>query len=119
MEYNFYPVSSGVVNFKVRAAHDAHIALTSGPSESDDNMVEVFIGGWSNQKSVIRRNKQKPEKAEADTPNVLNGGEFRGFWIRWYEGVSFSFIYNCGDIDDGVEINLKICYSCSLIRIGQ
>lgn len=99
MEYNFYPVSAGVVNFKVRAAHDAHLALTSGPSESETHMIEVFIGGWSNQKSVIRRNKQKPEKAEANTPDVLNGGEFRGFWIRWYEGVSSFSLFTLEILD--------------------
>lgn len=82
MEYRFYPVSGGVVRFKVRAANDAHIALTSGPAESDP-MIEVFIGGWNNQKSVIRKNRTKPDVVEADTPNFLNAGEYRGFWVRW------------------------------------
>lgn len=82
LEYQFYPVGNGLFAFKIRAAHDAHVALTTGPAESDP-MVEVFIGGWSNSKSVIRRNRTKPEKSEVDTPDALNAGEFRGFWIRW------------------------------------
>lgn len=86
LEYAFYPVSNGQFNFKVRAANDAHIALTTGPNQSDP-MIEIFIGGWGNAKSVIRKNRTKPEKAEANTPNVLNAGEFRGFWIRWNNGV--------------------------------
>lgn len=46
-------------------------------------MYEVFIGGWKNSKSVIRKNRSKPDVAELDTPNILSDGEFRGFWIRW------------------------------------
>lgn len=86
MKYNFYPVSNGIFSFKVRAANDAHVILSPGPSDADP-VVEFFIGGWGNSKSVIRRNKTKPEKAEANTPDVLNAGEFRGFWIRWFDGV--------------------------------
>uniref|UniRef100_A0A1L8DYN2 Putative farnesoic acid 0-methyl transferase n=2 Tax=Nyssomyia neivai TaxID=330878 RepID=A0A1L8DYN2_9DIPT len=82
LEYRFYPVTNRIVNFKIRAPNDAHVALTTGPSESDP-MLEVFIGGWKNTKSVIRKNRTKPDVVEADTPDVLNAGEFRGFWIRW------------------------------------
>lgn len=49
-------------------------------------MVEIFIGGWGNTKSVIRRNRTKPDKVEVETPNILNGDEFRGFWVRWANG---------------------------------
>lgn len=48
---------------------------------------QVFIGGWGNTKSVIRRNRTKPEKVEIETPDILNGGEFRGFWVRWDGGI--------------------------------
>jgi len=58
LEYNFYPIRSGIVNFKVRAPKDAHIALTTGPAENDP-MVEVFIGGWENSKSIIRKKSNK------------------------------------------------------------
>lgn len=90
MEYQFYPAANGLFSFKVRAAHDCHVALTNGPVQEQDPMVEVFIGGWSNAKSVIRKNRNKPEKAEVDTPNALSAGEFRGFWIRWADGVSLN-----------------------------
>ncbi|GBP45177.1 C3 and PZP-like alpha-2-macroglobulin domain-containing protein 8 [Eumeta japonica] len=86
LQYNFFPVTSGSIQFRVRAPNDAHIALTTGPQESDP-MYEIFIGGWGNTKSVIRRNRTKPDKVEIETPNVLNGGEFRGFWVRWDGGV--------------------------------
>lgn len=86
LEYVFHPVSNGVVNFKVRAANDAHLALTSGPMESEP-MLEVFIGGWKNTKSVIRKNRAKPDVCEVETPDILNPGEFRGFWIKWMDNV--------------------------------
>lgn len=87
LEYQFHPVSGGIVRFKVRAEHDAHLALTTGPAESDP-MIEVFLGGWKNTKSVVRKNRTKPDVVEVDTPGILNAGEFRGFWIRWtHDGI--------------------------------
>ncbi|XP_062548424.1 uncharacterized protein LOC134213403 isoform X2 [Armigeres subalbatus] len=86
LEYQFYPASNGVINFKVRAPNDAHLALTSGPAESEP-MLEVFIGGWKNTKSVIRKNRSKPDVCEVETPDILNPGEFRGFWIKWIDNV--------------------------------
>lgn len=85
--YQFFPANSGQFQFKVRAAHDAHLALVNGPSDAEP-LIEVFIGGWSNSKSVIRKNKQQPEKAENSTPDILSAGEYRGFWIRWADNVS-------------------------------
>jgi len=86
LEYHWYPFSNGVVNFKVRAPNDAHLCLSGAPHDADPT-IEIFIGGWGNSKSVIRRNKTKPEKAENSTPHVLNAGEFRGFWVRVQGGV--------------------------------
>lgn len=86
LEYSFFAAGRDGVVFRVRAGNDAHIALTSTEAESDP-MLEVFIGGWSNSKSVIRKNRTKPEVAEADTPAILDAGEFRGFWIRWTDNV--------------------------------
>ncbi|CAH1179598.1 unnamed protein product [Phaedon cochleariae] len=85
LEYNFFPNSSGFLQFRVRAGNDAHLALTTAAAESDP-MYEVFIGGWGNSKSIIRKNRTKPEVAEVPTPGILNANEFRGFWIRWQNG---------------------------------
>lgn len=68
--------------FRVKAANDAHIALTTSESESNP-MLEIFLGGWGNAKSVIRKNRSKPDVVEEPTPGILSAGEFRGFWIRW------------------------------------
>lgn len=85
LEYHFYPVTRGQIQFRVKASNDAHVALTSQPHEGEP-MYEVFIGGWSNSKSVIRKNRTKPDVAEVETPDILSGDEFRGFWIRWNDG---------------------------------
>uniref|UniRef100_A0A1I8NZK1 Farnesoic acid O-methyl transferase domain-containing protein n=1 Tax=Stomoxys calcitrans TaxID=35570 RepID=A0A1I8NZK1_STOCA len=84
LEYKFFPVSHGVFTFKIRAPNDAHLALTSQPKERLP-MYEVFIGGWANTKSVIRRNRQQPDVVQVATPKILSSSEYRGFWIRWQE----------------------------------
>lgn len=114
MEYTFLPVTAGSILFKVQAANDAHVALTSGPNETGPlyevsggagrgferrrsrvspircNSVhfvfQIFIGGWGNAKSAIRKNKEKPEVAIVDTPGILSASEPRGFWMRWNHG---------------------------------
>lgn len=82
LEYSFFPNNSGFLQFRVKAPHDAHIALCSQAAEVDP-MYEIFIGGWGNTKSIIRKNRTKPEVAEVPTPNILSDAESRGFWVRW------------------------------------
>lgn len=84
MEYRFYPVTSQTLKFSVKSPNDAHIALTPGPAEANP-MYEIFIGGWQNSKTVIRKNRDKPDVVELDTPAILSGGEFRSFWITFYD----------------------------------
>nr|XP_016927675.1 C3 and PZP-like alpha-2-macroglobulin domain-containing protein 8 [Drosophila suzukii] len=86
LEYQFFPASGGVFTFKVRSPKDAHLALTPAPEENGP-IFEIFLGGWENTKSVIRKDRQKPEVAEVPTPGILDAGEFRGFWVRWYDNV--------------------------------
>ncbi|XP_058808970.1 LOW QUALITY PROTEIN: C3 and PZP-like alpha-2-macroglobulin domain-containing protein 8 [Phymastichus coffea] len=85
LEYQFYPVTGGQIQFRVKAPHDAHITLTTGPFENNP-MWEVFIGGWKNSKSVIRKNRTKPDVTEVNTFDFLSSNEYRGFWIRWSGG---------------------------------
>ncbi|XP_071444531.1 uncharacterized protein [Hetaerina americana] len=85
LEYTFFPLNQGSLRFRVKAANDAHIALTTGPSECEP-MYEIFLGGWGNTKSALRRDRQKPDKAEAETPNVVTADEEREFWVRWTDG---------------------------------
>lgn len=85
LEYQFYPFN-GLLNFKVRAPNDAHVVLAGNPNDAFP-VIEIFLGGWANTKSIIRYNKAKPEVAECDTPYILNAGEYRGFWIRVTQGI--------------------------------
>ena len=48
---------------------------------------QIVIGGWRNTKSVIRLNREIPNKAEALTPYILSDAVYHGFWIRWKGGL--------------------------------
>lgn len=87
LQYQFYPFRNGIFQFRVRAANDAHLIL-AGQANETHPVIEVFIGGWQNSKSIIRYNQSKPDVAEAHTPGILNGNEMRGFWVRYTDGVS-------------------------------
>ncbi|XP_054278824.1 uncharacterized protein LOC128997238 isoform X1 [Macrosteles quadrilineatus] len=87
LEYVYHPVPSRTLRFKVKASNDGHVILSESASPGDtDPVLEVFIGGWSNQKSAIRRDRAKPDKAVVDTPDALTNEEFRGFWINYLGG---------------------------------
>ncbi len=58
--------------------------------------LEIVIGGNDNTKSVIRDGGEGEVVVEAVTLNILDGDEFRPFWISWDDGkvvVSFSGVY--------------------------
>lgn len=59
----------------------------SGEPNETQPLIEVFIGGWQNSKSIIRYNQTKPDVAEAQTAGILDANELRGFWIRVTDGV--------------------------------
>ncbi|XP_060838903.1 uncharacterized protein LOC132920491 isoform X1 [Rhopalosiphum padi] len=84
-EYKFNPLNFGSLHFTVKASNDAHIALTA-TADNKPPKYEIFLGGWGNTKSSIRKNNEEPDKVIVDTPKILNGGEARGFWIKWGGG---------------------------------
>lgn len=88
-EYRVCPLESKTqttLTFDVKCKNDAHIALLSSDA-IDTPMIEIFIGGWSNTKSVIRFNQTKPEKAEEDTPAIVCDEEYRRFWVTFKKNV--------------------------------
>ncbi|XP_071526709.1 uncharacterized protein [Panulirus ornatus] len=80
-EYRFRDIGGKSLRFRVKTAHDAHIALTSDAEETDP-MVEVFIGAWEGAASAIRF-KKADDLAKVDTPDILNEEEYREFWITF------------------------------------
>jgi hypothetical protein len=61
LQYSYRPVPVGGLHVEVRAPSNAHIALTSANHETEP-MYEILLGGWENSASVIRYNRQKPDK---------------------------------------------------------
>lgn len=61
LEYLYRPVPRYALDIQVRANHNAHIALTCAPRDTQP-MIEIFLGGWENSASAIRYNKEKPDK---------------------------------------------------------
>lgn len=64
-----------------------HIKHLSHQNQKIIILLQIFIGGWSNQKSAIRRDHTRPDKANVDTPDILSNEEFRGFWVTYLGGV--------------------------------
>jgi hypothetical protein len=56
-----------------------------------------MIGGWKNTRTVLKRNNTLPFKVDINTPNILSGAEYRGFWIHW----------DCGLVEVGKEGELN------------
>ena len=70
LQYTYRPIPLGLVHVEVRAPSDAHIALTSGKQETEP-MYEIMLGGWENSASVIRHNRQKPDKVHTDQWHLI------------------------------------------------
>lgn len=83
LEYKFFPINKFTVNLAVKAAHNAHICLAPEASSEASPVIEIFIGGWENSKSAIRLNREKPDKAEAETPSVCSADEEKKFVLTW------------------------------------
>lgn len=83
LEYTFFPINKFTVNLTVKAGHNAHICLAPEASSEVNPMIEIFIGGWENSKSAIRFNREKPDKAEAETPSICNADEDKNFVLTW------------------------------------
>lgn len=83
------------ISFDVSAKNDAHVALSisnidGSTSGQDKDVYEIVIGGWGDSQSVIRKSKQGSNLCTASTPDIVENGEYRPFWISWENGL-FSF----------------------------
>ncbi|XP_052829688.1 uncharacterized protein LOC106882433 isoform X2 [Octopus bimaculoides] len=86
--YNYQLVPEVPVNnksfltFQLKAAGDAHIALSAMYSELQSKTHEIVIGE-NNKRSLIREGSLGSIRAESMTMNVLSNKEFRYFWVSW------------------------------------
>lgn len=79
-KYVFCALRNQVFRFRVKAAHDANICLTTAAAVTPSSMYEIFIGGWQGKESAIRKD-MKQDLCKVMTPSILSQHEFRGFWV--------------------------------------
>ena len=80
-------VGKASFEFQIQACSDVHLALARIPGEAAVQSYEVVIGGWQNSKSAIRKFPlESPPSFQMDTPDILDCGEFRQFWVSWLDG---------------------------------
>lgn len=76
------------IEFSVKSSTDVHITLMtndlSSPRDDYSQIYEIVIGGWSNEKSCIRAQKESCQTIS--TPNILNNLEFVDLWVSWDHG---------------------------------
>ena len=71
------PVSKKThVSFRVRAAAEAHVALSNVYGDTDRRTYEIVLGGWNNSKSVIRYGGRGQNQVEKSTPGLLDSQDF-------------------------------------------
>lgn len=85
LEYNFMPMIHGGLTVEFKGPSNCHIGLMSVRGE-ERPLTEIILGGWENKASVIRVNRQSPDKVRVDTPNLLSSNHFTKFFIRWQNG---------------------------------
>ncbi|XP_052077843.1 uncharacterized protein LOC127715718 [Mytilus californianus] len=73
------------ITFMLKAAGDAHIALSAVYSELERKTWEITIGAENNTKSTVKEGAMGQVKIEALTLNILTENDFRYFWISWAE----------------------------------
>jgi len=69
LEYHFEPLYGDKVTFSVCCGHDAHVCLSQGPS-ADTPLLELFLGGWENQFSALRRDNDETV-VKVETPDEM------------------------------------------------
>jgi len=87
LDLNSFPKQSFI--FEVRGARNLFVALCrTKDSYVADQMYEFLLAGWTNTKSVFRKNKFEagPELAKATTYNLINEFSFKTFWVSWNDG---------------------------------
>jgi len=78
------------MTFWARASNDVHVSFMNGDKQDrSDDAIEVVIGGWGNQRSVIRHGTQGKELAVDNKADRVSKTNWRLFWVKVTEGVLF------------------------------
>ncbi|CAB3359561.1 Hypothetical predicted protein [Cloeon dipterum] len=97
--FNVVPTNSTcTLRFRVKTSNDAHICLSASGAQDSTPILEIFLGGWDNKMSAIRRDNAQPEKVKVSTPDLLSSKEYFAFWIKWD---------NKGQVDVGRDNNVE------------
>lgn len=105
LAYNFVALNQGAITVEFKGPSNCHIGLMSVRSE-DRPLTEIILGGWENKASVIRVNRESPDRVRVDTPNVVNDKSYTKFYIRWQNG---SLWVRKNDENGPVIIEAKDC----------
>ncbi|KAI8489574.1 hypothetical protein Bbelb_327410 [Branchiostoma belcheri] len=98
------PDPSFTFSFEVKAASDAHIALSES-NANEDGMYEIVIGTMMNRMSAIRQFKHEglPDiRITQRTPDILSANEYHKFWIS-YDGNGTIEVRRDGEADPIVQ----------------
>ena len=74
------------VEFAVRAAAEARIALAYEPTNTTGNFYEVILGSSSGSDVIVERTDEQGRKEELDramTSQVVHESYYKQFWIKW------------------------------------
>ena len=87
-DYNFFhgfvsTTGQSSIVFEVKACNDGHLELCRAPWVEFIDCYEVVLGGANNQKSFIRDRRLGPNRAVANTPNILDCKRYKTFWVSW------------------------------------
>lgn len=86
LAYNFVSLNQGgAMTVEFKGPSNCHIGLMSVRGE-DRPLTEIILGGWDNQSSVIRVNRETPDRVKVDTKNLLTSNAYTKFYIRWQNG---------------------------------
>ena len=72
----------GHIRFGIKASVNGNLMLSEKPANSIDinsyySYIELIIGGWSNERCLIRVGTMQGDNGYVLTPNVLDGSVFR------------------------------------------
>ncbi|CAH0559909.1 unnamed protein product [Brassicogethes aeneus] len=82
--YTFLGLDSDHFSFEVEATNDVHVGLFT-KTEATPPWYEIVIGGWSNTKSVIRKDKTDEHGyivVTSQTLGILDPKKPNKFWVR-------------------------------------